>query len=72
MNSRASSSRAPVPGYLGNERFVTGLGKTKLTTGDIGGNLVTCYETLVRERFFKNDELPLVRAWIADLNGAAH
>ncbi len=58
-----------VPGYLANERIVQLLQELHLETGveAAGANLVRCYETLIRQGIFPRQELPLVKAWLADL-----
>ncbi len=63
--------REEVPGYLGNEEMVRVLGETRLIPGAnaVGGNLLTCYERLVGAGFFPEDELLLVKSWLADLKG---
>ena len=35
-----------------------------------GGNLLRCYETLVRHGILPRKELPLVKAWLGDLKEA--
>ena len=61
-----------VPGYEGNERLVKALERTRLDGGGdaAGDNLRRCYDALVAERFFPQDELPLVDAWLSDLRTA--
>jgi STELLO glycosyltransferases len=61
-----------VPGYLGNLRLARTLADLRLTPGPDAapGNVVRCYEALVAAGFLPEDELPLVNAWLADLEGA--
>jgi hypothetical protein len=60
-----------VPGYLGNERLTQKLESLALQPGPgaVAGNLVRCYEGLVAGGFLPGDELPLVWAWVDDLEG---
>jgi hypothetical protein len=57
-----------VPGYLQNERIVGLLANARLQPGPsaVGENLLRCYEALVAGGIFPADEMPLVRAWLAD------
>ena len=61
-----------IPGYLGNQRLIESLERTPLRPGqgNVGDNLVRCYETLVDGGFVDRRELPLVRAWLSDLGAA--
>ncbi len=58
-----------VPGYLGNRRIASLLEGLPLSpgAGAVAGNLLACHEALVREGFLEARELPLVRAWLDDL-----
>lgn len=58
-----------VPGYLMNEKICRTLEDLELERGAATAedNLVRCYEALVAEDVFPKKELPLVRAWLADL-----
>ena len=58
-----------VPGYVANERFVQLLEEQPLEAGAeaAGANLLRCYEKLVRHGILPREELPLVKAWLADL-----
>ncbi len=62
-----------VPGYLHNERIRRALEDTRLKggTANLTGDLRRCYEALVTLQVVGKDELPLVDAWIADLDGLA-
>ncbi len=64
-----SDFEAEMPGYLGNSRFVGVLEKLSLNKGteEVGTNLMKCYEALIRNDFFPERELSLVRAWIDDI-----
>ncbi len=63
-----------VPGYLNNARIRAVLEALPLKSGpeSAGGNLRRCYDALVREAIFPEKELPLVDAWLADCQNAAH
>ena len=39
----------------------------KSDVGNVLDNLVLCYEVLVREKFFPEKELTLVKAWAEDI-----
>jgi hypothetical protein len=58
-----------VPGYLANDRIVQLLEEQHLDSGveAVGGNLLRCYENLVRHGILPREELPLVKAWVGDL-----
>lgn len=59
-----------IPGYLGNSRFVGVLEKLSLNKGieEVSQNLIKCYEALIRNDFFPEKELSLVRTWIDDID----
>jgi hypothetical protein len=58
-----------IAGYLGNAKMVKILSGLSLKQGAIGipDNLRTCYSALVGAGFFKQDEMVLLDAWLADL-----
>jgi hypothetical protein len=58
-----------VSGYLNNRRIAERLGALKLApgTGNLGDNLILCYEEMVRLELIPAKEMPLVKAWVADL-----
>ena len=58
-----------VPLYLANDRIVQLLEEQSLDSGAeaAGGNLLRCYEKLVRHGCLPRKELPLVKAWLKDL-----
>jgi hypothetical protein len=60
-----------VPGYLNNSRICESLAKLSLPAGDaqLNDNLRTCYEELVRIGLVGAEELTLLEAWLADLEG---
>jgi hypothetical protein len=62
-----------VPGYLNNARLVQRLEDLRLAAGAgaVGDNLIRCYEDLVAGGLFPADELPLVRAWVEDVEQLA-
>ena len=61
-----------IPGYLSNERIGQRLEKLRLAAGTaaVADNLYLCYEALSMEGIVPAQELPLVRAWIDDLERA--
>jgi hypothetical protein len=63
-----------VPGYLSNDRIIRLLEDQHCESGAeaVGGNLVRCYEKLVRQSILPREELPLVKAWLADLKQVTH
>jgi len=58
-----------VPGYLGNEEITRRLHDLSLDSGfgAVSENLRKCYESLVKAKFFPPEELPLVHAWLEDI-----
>jgi hypothetical protein len=58
-----------VPGYLNNESIIQTLSDLALENGSnaISSNLIRCYEAMVAKGFIPGEELPLVKAWVADL-----
>jgi hypothetical protein len=58
-----------VPGYLNNRMIGSRLAALKLAAGveNIGANLLLCYEEMVRLDLIPQKELPLVEAWLQDL-----
>lgn len=61
-----------VPGYESNDSIARILEDTKLEAGndEVANNLVRCYESLVSHEIFPEKELPIVKAWIDDVNQA--
>lgn len=59
-----------VPGYLYNERIRRTLEALTLQLGEenIGANLHRCYEALVSIDIVPANEMPLVEAWLADID----
>ena len=59
-----------VPGYLHNNAIFIELGKLKLASGSehIAENTYSCYEKLVDMGLVGSSELPLLKAWFADLS----
>jgi len=57
-----------LPGYQQNRKLARTLDDTPLQGGEgsVAGNLLCCYEALVRAGFFPADELALVTAWLED------
>ena len=61
--------RDEVPGYEGNRAIVRALADLNLDAGEssVADNVMRCYERLVADGFLPADELPLVRAWVQDV-----
>ena len=57
-----------VPGYCGNARLTRTLEELRLEAGSTATceNLIRCYEALIRDGHFPEEEMKLVRAWVAD------
>lgn len=57
-------------GYKNNAEIMVELSKLKLASGveNISQNLISCYETLVEMKLVGADEVPLVHAWLRDLD----
>ncbi len=60
-----------IPGYLHNERIRLLLEGVKVDGGDLAGSVVRCYEALVGAGIVGEGELPLVRAWVRQVEIAA-
>jgi len=60
-----------VPGYLNNRTIGSRLAELKLEAGpgNTGGNLIRCYEEMVRLELVPEKEITLVKAWVQDLDG---
>jgi STELLO glycosyltransferases len=60
-----------VPGYLNNNRIAEALDKLSLQKGldKLSDNLKICYEELVRMKLVGEQELDLIEAWTADIEG---
>jgi hypothetical protein len=58
-----------VPGYLHNEQIAGALESLSLRSGreEIAANMIRCYEKLVEKKFVSARELPLIKAWVADV-----
>ncbi len=58
-----------IPGYLHNQQIVNTLTELSLASGPgaVADNLMRCYEALVAKEFIPSSELPLVKAWLADI-----
>jgi hypothetical protein len=59
-----------VPGYLLNQQIVRILADLPLASGEaaVADNLMTCYESLVAKSVISSAEIPLVKAWLADID----
>jgi len=59
-----------VPGYLQNQQIVRTLTDLSLASGvgAVASNLMSCYEAMVAKGFIADEELPLVKAWLADID----
>jgi hypothetical protein len=62
-----------VPGYLGNERLMKLLRGLQLEGGEpaVPGNVLACWTALVDGGFCKPSEVPLVEAWLRDVERAS-
>lgn len=60
-----------IPGYLGNNHICEVLEGLNLSSNvsDVSRNLHQCYESLIIAGYFSTKEIPLVEAWINDVNG---
>ncbi len=58
-----------VPGYVQNEQITSTLESLSLRSGreEAAANVLRCYEKLVEKKLFSARELPLIKAWVADL-----
>lgn len=58
-----------VVGYLHNDEMMKALQAVPLEQGfdAIGRNMLACYEVLVERKWIGETELPLLRAWLADI-----
>lgn len=58
-----------IPGYLNNAKICKGLAALDIKGGreNILNDLLTCYEFLTNEGFVGKEEMPLVKAWVNDL-----
>lgn len=59
-----------IPGYLHNRMLAEKLNALKLKPGreHLSGNLICCYEELIRSGVVDPKEMPLLEAWIDDVN----
>lgn len=59
-----------VPGYLHNQQIVQMLADLSLVSGagSVADNLISCYEAMVAKSFIPPEELPLVKAWVSDMD----
>jgi hypothetical protein len=62
--------RDEIPGYLQNHAIADVLGRVPVRPGaaQLGEGLLGCYEALVRASILEPREIPLVEAWLEDLN----
>jgi STELLO glycosyltransferases len=58
-----------IPGYLNNNRIVSILEKLQLAGGPeaVDHNMYDCYEALISSNLIPAEELPLLEAWIQDM-----
>lgn len=58
-----------VPGYLNNARIATALDALPIAAGRgaLADNLLLCYRTLIAMGLVGEGEIPLLKAWLADL-----
>ena len=59
-----------ISGYSNNHKIVDVLTGLQLKSGsaNVSDNLYMCYESLVSHGFIDKQELPLLSAWIRDIN----
>jgi hypothetical protein len=59
-----------VPGYLNNFNICNLLEKLDLKNGEsnMAENIIRCYKMLTDNNFIGKQEMPLVEAWLKDLN----
>ena len=69
VHSSVKDFEDEIPGYLGNQKFITCLEALSLNSGNdnVLDNLVHCYEALTAGGFFPEKEIQLVRAWVNDI-----
>ena len=62
--------RDEIPGYLNNQAIFIELKALKLLPGpaNIAANLISCYTQLIAMGLIDGAEMPLLNAWLADLN----
>jgi hypothetical protein len=63
-----------IVGYQNNTQIMDELSKLKLLDGkeNMAQNLLNCYERLVELKFIGSDEIPLLHAWLHDLEKISH
>jgi len=63
-----------ISGYTNNLEIMQTLNQLDLSPGvqAIPGNLLKCYQALVQKAFIGAEELPLVEAWLHDLEALGH
>ena len=61
-----------IPGYLNNNRIISILERVQLSSRAdmVGGNLYRCYEALISSRDNFRPEMPLVEAWLVDVDAS--
>lgn len=59
-----------IDGYLRNTKLSQTLEDISLVPGieSIPGNLITCYQRLIKASFFEPEEMDLLKAWLSDLD----
>jgi hypothetical protein len=59
-----------IPGYLNNAKICRMLESLDLNSGveNISENLIRCYKMLTENNFVGKEEMPLVEAWVKDIN----
>ncbi len=60
-----------VPGYLHNDAIRVALDACRLDGSDLFRSVAVCYEALVAGSFIPDDEMPVVRAWLAAMEAVA-
>jgi hypothetical protein len=62
-----------VVGYQNNFQIMSELLKLDLPRGvtNVPQNLIRCYEKLIELKFLAPEEMPLLQAWLTDLEGVS-
>jgi len=69
MTSCETSSRKS-PATCTTKQIVQMLADLSLVSGagSVADNLISCYEAMVAKSFIPPEELPLVKAWVSDMD----
>src|SRR5262249_44989987 len=71
-HSLLSDFEQEISGYLSNSRIASILEAVQLTCGllSVGDNLHRCYEALVHANILASQEMPLLEAWLYDIEAS--